>query len=117
VQEWDTLIARLGGSSVAGGKMKSTDKWLAPNTGATNESHFSAIPGGSRYHSDGPFNNLGDHACFWSSSVYDEKTGWFFLSTMTETEHIRTDSEIQADSVSGVCRTNNSIRPLLWVRK
>ncbi|MDP4263219.1 MAG: FISUMP domain-containing protein [Bacteroidota bacterium] len=77
-EEWDTLILYLGGSSVAGGKLKSLDKWLSPNTGATDESGFAAIPAGSRYHSDGSFNNLGDHACFWSSSKFGDMEGWFF---------------------------------------
>ena len=51
--EWTTLLYFLGGESVAGGKMKATgtieDKtgyWHTPNTGATNESGFSAIPAG-----------------------------------------------------------------------
>jgi uncharacterized protein (TIGR02145 family) len=47
--EWDTLIIYLGGDSVAGGKMKETTSlWMTPNTGATNSSSFSALPGGKR---------------------------------------------------------------------
>ena len=43
--EYDTLIAYLGGSSVAGGKLKEigTTYWGSPNTGATNETGFNAI--------------------------------------------------------------------------
>ena len=43
--EWTTLETYLGGSSIAGGKLKSTIEWSSPNTGATNESGFSAISG------------------------------------------------------------------------
>lgn len=44
------LATYLGGSEVAGGKMKviGTSQWVSPNYGATNESEFSALPAGSR---------------------------------------------------------------------
>jgi uncharacterized protein (TIGR02145 family) len=50
--EWLTLINYLGGSMIAGGKLKETDTvyWAPPNTGATNESGFTARPGGNLAH-------------------------------------------------------------------
>ena len=73
--EWTFLINFLGGESVAGGKMKSTGTieagtglWYSPNTGATNESEFTAFPGGGRY-DGGNFSYLGFNAGFWSSTV------------------------------------------------
>ena len=72
--EWTVLTDFLGGEDVAGGKMKTTGTieagtglWYAPNTGATNESGFTALPGGLRY-GNGNFSYMGDYAIFWSSS-------------------------------------------------
>lgn len=46
--EWNELIDYLGGEAIAGGKLKArgTEYWDAPNEGATNESGFTAMPGG-----------------------------------------------------------------------
>jgi uncharacterized protein (TIGR02145 family) len=76
--EWQTLVDYLGGSSVAGGKMKETaySHWRSPNSGATNESGFSALPGGYRHDSDGTFVNLGSYAYFWSSSESGAYYAW-----------------------------------------
>lgn len=68
--EWDTLIQYLGGESIAGGKMKEsgTLHWSSPNAGATNDSGFSALPGG--YCSlDNYCKALGNEAGFWSSTT------------------------------------------------
>jgi uncharacterized protein (TIGR02145 family) len=48
--EWQKLIAALGGAAIAGGKMKEGGMahWLSPNSGATNESLFAALPAGMR---------------------------------------------------------------------
>jgi uncharacterized protein (TIGR02145 family) len=52
----------------AGGKMKSTSGlWTSPNTGATNSSGFSALPGGYRP-TLGTFYDIGFLTYFWSSS-------------------------------------------------
>ncbi len=68
--EWSLLGTTLGGSSVAGGALKSTSGlWSSPNTGATNSSGFSALPGGSR-HTDGTSNDIGISTIFWSSSEF-----------------------------------------------
>ncbi|MBI9038907.1 MAG: hypothetical protein JEY97_12305 [Bacteroidales bacterium] len=65
--EWTILTDFLGGESVAGGKMKETGitHWNAPNTGATNVSGFTALPGGFR-DNNGSFNGLAGGTHFWS---------------------------------------------------
>ena len=75
--EWTTLTDFLGGLSVAGGKMKSTGTslWQSPNTAATNESGFTGLPGGFRYHL-GSFNYIGNVGVWWSSSEDDATNAW-----------------------------------------
>jgi uncharacterized protein (TIGR02145 family) len=67
--EWTTLTDYLGGESISGSKLKEagTIHWLSPNTGATNESGFTALPGGFRA-IDGTFNNIGSNG-YWDSST------------------------------------------------
>ena len=76
--EWTTLTDYLGGTSVAGGKMKETgtSHWNSPNTGATNESGFTAFPGGYRYGSNGYYNDVGSYGYFWSSSEPHSSNAW-----------------------------------------
>jgi uncharacterized protein (TIGR02145 family) len=69
--EWSELTLSLGGASTAGGKLKEagTSHWEYPNTGATNESGFTALPGGARSHY-GTFYNIGKYGSWWSSSMF-----------------------------------------------
>jgi len=68
--EWTILTTFLGGDSIAGGKLKETGtvhwwKWK-PNTAGTNESGFSALPGGWRYGNDGGFRIIGFSGHWWT---------------------------------------------------
>ena len=64
--EWDNTGLR---GLDAGGKLKETSSihWDTPNTGATNESGFTGLPGGSQSGS-GVFNNINAQGVFWTSS-------------------------------------------------
>ncbi len=66
-EEWKQLFDYLGGEGVAGGKLKAATLWQSPNTGATNESGFTAFPGGLR-RGDGSFASFGSSGTFWSAS-------------------------------------------------
>jgi len=72
--EWATLTAALGGSTVAGGKMKTTGNtmWNAPNTGATNESGFFGLPAGQRW-MDGIFWDVGNYSFWWSKDTSSQR--------------------------------------------
>jgi len=75
--EWTALTTCLGGIDSAGGKLKEVGMahWDSSNTGATNASGFTVLPGGFRL-DYGEFKNLGQNAMFWTSSVYDDANAW-----------------------------------------
>ncbi|MCX6306896.1 MAG: fibrobacter succinogenes major paralogous domain-containing protein [Bacteroidetes bacterium] len=75
--EWDTLASTLGGELIAGGKLKEkgTLHWQSPNTGATNETGFFALPGGIRF-TNGTFFNLGNVGIWGSATESDTASAW-----------------------------------------
>jgi uncharacterized protein (TIGR02145 family) len=75
--EWTTLINKLGGVQVAGGKLKEfgSSHWASPNTDANNEVGFSALPGGYRLIAINiMFSNIGICGYWWSSTEGLSKT-------------------------------------------
>jgi uncharacterized protein (TIGR02145 family) len=73
--EWTTLTTYLG-PDIAGGKMKSISSlWFSPNVDATNNSGFSALPGGLRG-TAGSFYNLGILGHWWSSTESSGSYVW-----------------------------------------
>ena len=69
--EWMLLINYLGGSTIAGGKLKEigTTNWNSPNKDATNSSGFTALGSGNRI-DFGSFTQFKNSASFWTSSVF-----------------------------------------------
>ena len=67
--DWNVLMDYVGGSSVAGTKLKSTSGWYNNGNG-TDDYGFSALPGGYGY-SDGSFLIVGDYGYWWSASEYN----------------------------------------------
>lgn len=97
-EEWEVLFNHLGGKNVAGGKIKEAGNihWNAPNSGATNESGFTALPAGERwcfdeYNLNNSFEGIGWFSVWWSltktyrldhnssaiSNYYDSPIGGF----------------------------------------
>jgi uncharacterized protein (TIGR02145 family) len=76
--EWTTFTNYLGGEAIAGKKIKTTGTvfWQSPNTGASNESGFSALPGGFR-EDVGSFKGIRGFAHFWSATKYFYDSAWY----------------------------------------
>lgn len=76
--EWTELTDYLGGTSDAGGKLKETGTthWYSPNTGATNETGFTALPGGYRFN-NGSFFDIGHYGDWWSATEDDTSNAWY----------------------------------------
>jgi uncharacterized protein (TIGR02145 family) len=77
--EWTVLTDYLGGLTAAGGMMKETGTthWNSPNSGATNESGFTALPGGARSGTDGSFISMNEKTYWWSSEENYASSGWY----------------------------------------
>jgi uncharacterized protein (TIGR02145 family) len=77
--DWTKLTTYLGGENIAGGKMKETGitHWEFPNSGATNESGFTALPSGSRDNADGIFYLLGSNNVYWTTTQSTNENAWY----------------------------------------
>ena len=75
--EWTTLITFLGGEIRAGGKLKETANthWQSPNTDATDEMNYTALPGGYR-NQNGEFSGTGNYGYWWSSTENSMISAW-----------------------------------------
>jgi uncharacterized protein (TIGR02145 family) len=75
--DWTQLTDLLKGESAAGGKLKETGTlhWNSPNTAATNETGFTALPGGLRL-TKGKFEFLGLYSIWWSSTSNTSRNAW-----------------------------------------
>lgn len=68
--EWTTLTDNIGGENIAGGKLKEigTNHWNEPNEGATNETGFTALPGGLLSTTDEECKNINEDGYWWTST-------------------------------------------------
>jgi uncharacterized protein (TIGR02145 family) len=109
--EWTTLTTYLGGLTVAGGKLKEagTTHWASPNTGATNESGFTALPGGiGGSYFDG-FSAIGT---WWSSTeeyYYSAYTRYMYYNY----KYVRSSSYFKHQGLSVRCVRDGTQIPIL----
>jgi uncharacterized protein (TIGR02145 family) len=88
--EWQILVDYLGGSNVAGAKIKEAGKnnWTTSNQDATNDSGFTALPAGLRESFDGIFGGQGIMGGWWSTTELDPSplsaawTRWIHADTV-----------------------------------
>jgi uncharacterized protein (TIGR02145 family) len=106
--EWKALEMHLGMSQSEaddtgtrgtdeGGKLKETGTthWNSPNTGATNSSGFTALPGGKRGNraTSGRFAGFGDYAIYWTATIYQGTWtyAWYRVLPYDKSEVFRTN--------------------------
>ena len=104
--EWALLITFLGGEGVACNKLKEkgNDHWKSFNSGATNETGFTAIPGGCR-DLNPLFKFIGEWGMWWSFSENDKYSAW--LLGMNIFGDIPRDSHNKYEGLSLRCVRDN----------
>ncbi len=104
--DWKVLMQHVSGN--AAGRLKATGTleagdglWKHPNVEATNETGFSALPGGFRW-ADGSFSYLGDNGNWWSSSEHSLRYAgaWFMHNNYSRVSH---NNEYKNDGFSVRC--------------
>jgi uncharacterized protein (TIGR02145 family) len=112
--EWQELITFLGGESVAGGKLKETGTthWNSPNTGATNESGFTALPGGILLDQNdaGPnsYVTIGTKAYWWSGTRLQLASSVCEVVNLSYDSNIAINSDKKPDNAISVRCVKNS---------
>ena len=101
-QDWDALVSFLGDSQQAGGRLKEFgfQHWAYPNTGATNETGFTGLPGGVRSDTNGQFLYLGNIGYFWSrteNQVFEAES--FYLVWISASIDVWSSDKFQGSSI------------------
>ena len=100
--EWTILTDYLGGELIAGGKLKEVGftHWLSPNTGATNETSFTALPGGS-CSGNSAFLFMSEGGLWWTSTgLSSPGSAWFRTMNYNQNDVYRNDNaDVQGFSI------------------
>jgi uncharacterized protein (TIGR02145 family) len=77
--EWLTLLNYLGGNYIAGGKLREIGKthWGSVGSPASNESGFTALPGGLRY-ANGLYTLISSDGFWWSTTAQSNDFAYGF---------------------------------------
>lgn len=74
-EDWTKLESAVGGSSIAGTKLKSTTGWNDSGNG-TDDFGFKAYPGGYRSSAYGVYSSIGNYGYWWSSTPDVGASAW-----------------------------------------
>jgi uncharacterized protein (TIGR02145 family) len=87
--EWNVLVKTIDPSAdttcngcyqsqIAGGAMKEIGltHWASPNTGATNSSGFTGLPGGNRF-DNGTYYGIGSNGIWWSATQHSTTNAYY----------------------------------------
>lgn len=104
----------MGGESEAGNKLKETGTthWPYPGTGATNETGFTALPGGDRYF-DGKFYELNTAGYWWSSTEIEDNTADAWYRVIYGNKISRPDDSYKAWGMSVRCLRDVSLAAVI----
>jgi uncharacterized protein (TIGR02145 family) len=103
--DWLNLIEAMGGENVAGGKLKEETlvHWVNPNTGATNISGFTGLPGG--YRNDNGQTYMQGTLGVWWTAPYGTMAIYFQLHTLSNGATLM-DTQALMEGYSIRCRKN-----------
>ncbi len=110
----DTTALGLTGTDI-GGKLKETGTthWTIPNTGATNSSGFSAMPGGYRY-IYASYTDIGNYGYWWSATGFDTANAWDRLLSFENSQVYRYyhDKKLSGFSIRCICKSETKINEI-----
>ena len=104
-EDWDQLSLTFGGNLESGAALKASPNDSPAWTG-TNESGFSALPGGKRDDGLGHYSHGTTHAHFWSATPSGSLYGWSRL-LYTNFGNISESSEPHNEGLSVRCLKND----------
>ena len=111
--EFSQLHQFLNGTSVAGGKLKEVglEHWNSPNTGATNESGFTGLPGGYRNPTNGSYGNIGNVGFLWSSSTGSNVNDGYYQSMSNNSTNVIVNAIGKSFGMSVRCVSDEVLNP------
>jgi uncharacterized protein (TIGR02145 family) len=113
--DWTTLTNYLGGESLAGDKLREigTAHWSDPNTGATNETGFTARPAGYRGVS-GAFGSFGACDFLWSATLNNSNVWYRYLGNNISSVNRGDDSKTVGFSVRCLMGSSKTDPVITW---